>query len=260
MKRAYIDTPEGQIHYLSDGKGEPLLLLHQTPLSSNLFSRVVPILAKKYKVVAMDTLGYGNSDKPPEGYTIEDYARNIIHFIDAIGIERTSIVGNFTGAFLAIEVAATNPDRVDKLVLNGLAILTPDERKAFDNSPMYDPMALTDDGSFLIQLWDMYRKVAPRLNSEIIYMMVVANLLAGPRLHDGHHAAFRYDLESKLRSIRIPTLLFSGDEDLFYDRLDATKAMLPMCTTRVLKGQEFVMAYDKPDELAKMVLDFLENQ
>jgi len=257
MKRDYVNIPEGQIHYLTDGEGEPLLLLHGTPSSSNLYSRAVPLLAEKYHVIAMDTLGYGNSDKPPQGYTIEDYARSIVHFLDALGIDKTSIVGSFTGAFLAIEVAATNPDRVNKMVLNGLVLLTPEERKAFDESPMYNPMVISDDGSFLMQQWDMYRKVAPNLSAEVVYMLVVDSLRAGPRLHDGHHAAFRYNLESKMGLIKIPTLLFTGDKDMFYDKFDVTKAMLPMCSSRVLKGQQFVIAYDNPDEFASMVLDFL---
>jgi len=255
MKRDYVDIPEGQIHYLTDGEGEPLLLLHGTPLSSNLYSRAVPLLAERFRVIAMDTLGYGNSDKPPQGYTIEDYARSIVHFLDALGIDKTSIVGNFTGAFLAIEVAATNPDRVSKMVLDGLVLLTPEERKGFDER--FKPTVISEDGSFLVQQWDRYRKAAPDLSLEALNMLVVDSFRAGPRLHDGHHAAFRYNLESKMGLIKIPTLLFTGDKDMFYDKFEVTKAVLPVCSSRVLKGQQFLMAYEEPDQFARMVLDFL---
>ena len=76
MKRGYIDIPEGQIHYRTAGSGEPLLLLHRSPSSSEEFGDVIPILARDYWVVAMDTPGYGNSDDPPRVYEIADYARN----------------------------------------------------------------------------------------------------------------------------------------------------------------------------------------
>jgi pimeloyl-ACP methyl ester carboxylesterase len=57
MKRAYVDIPEGQVHYRTDGSGPVLLLLHRVPTSSALFIKVIPILAKHYRVIAMDILG-----------------------------------------------------------------------------------------------------------------------------------------------------------------------------------------------------------
>ena len=60
MKRGFADTSHGQIHYLTEGSGEPLLMLHMTPTSSQEFALVIPILAKKYWGIAMDTLGYGD--------------------------------------------------------------------------------------------------------------------------------------------------------------------------------------------------------
>ncbi len=59
MKKAYADLPEGQIHYLTAGEGEPLVLLHQTPLSLDEYLDMIPSLAKSNKVIAMDSPGYG---------------------------------------------------------------------------------------------------------------------------------------------------------------------------------------------------------
>ena len=72
MRKGYIDIPEGQIHYRTAGNGEPVLLLHMTAQSSMEFESIIPILAKSYRVVAMDTLGHGNSDNPPGGFRIEE--------------------------------------------------------------------------------------------------------------------------------------------------------------------------------------------
>ena len=69
--RAYTDIPEGQVHYQTAGDGEPLLLLHQTPMFSEEYSLMIPILAPIFRVIAMDTLGYGNSNKPPAGFQID---------------------------------------------------------------------------------------------------------------------------------------------------------------------------------------------
>jgi len=65
MKRAFIDTPEGQIHFRTEGRGEPVLLLHKASLSSEEYKEMIPILAKNYRVIAIDVLGCGDSDQPP---------------------------------------------------------------------------------------------------------------------------------------------------------------------------------------------------
>ena len=63
MKRVYVDTPEGQIYCRTNGSGEPVLLLHKASLSSEEFTEVLPLLGKKYRAIAMDVLGCGNSDQ-----------------------------------------------------------------------------------------------------------------------------------------------------------------------------------------------------
>ena len=134
MRRGYADTPQGQIHYRTDGSGELVLLLHQIFLSSAEYNDIIPRLAQSYRVIAMDTLGHGNSDNPPGGisaykdykvddFTIEDHADNIVSFLDALDINKASLVGHHGGATLAAEVAASYPDRVDKLVLSGCMII-----------------------------------------------------------------------------------------------------------------------------------------
>ena len=66
IKRAFLDTEDGQILYRIGGEGEPLLLLHMTPRSSDEFREVMPILAQHRQVIAMDLMGLGDSDKPPQ--------------------------------------------------------------------------------------------------------------------------------------------------------------------------------------------------
>ena len=107
MKRCYVDTPEGQIHYRTEGDGEPLLLLHQIGLSSAQFLLVIPTLAKRYWVAAVDIIGYGNSDLPLLPYKTADYAKATFHFLDSLHIKKTSIVGARFGGSIAVEIAVS---------------------------------------------------------------------------------------------------------------------------------------------------------
>jgi len=259
MKRAYTEVPEGQIHYRTEGDGEPLLLLHQTPFSSDEYSKMIPILSKRYRVVAMDTLGYGNSGKPPGVYQIEDYARSIISFLDALDIRKTSVVGHHTGATLAVELASVYPERVDKVIISGCSLYTPQERQSMLNNIRYAPMESNEDGSFLMNQWQYCWSMSPHVNLEIASKIFTAVILAGPKLHDAHYAAFNYEKESKLHLIKSPTLLIAGTEDMFYKKLEAVKNLIPRCKNKVIENAGNVLALEQPNEFAQAILEFLEN-
>ena len=117
IKQGFADVPEGQIHYRTAGEGPTLLLLHLTTASSDIYADVMPILATRFRVIAMDRFGHGSSDPLPEVVTIEVLTRCVINFMDALGVERTSIVGQSTGCHEAVELAITELNRVEKLVL-----------------------------------------------------------------------------------------------------------------------------------------------
>ena len=134
MKRAFIDTPEGQIYYQTEGSGEPVLLLHKASLSSEEFSELLPLLGKNYRAIAMDVLGCGNSDQPKFVPRVEDYARNTIHFLDALKIEKINIAGRLFGASVAIEMAVTHPERVNKLILLDILHVPPEELQKVKNN------------------------------------------------------------------------------------------------------------------------------
>ena len=156
MKRGYAEIAEGQVHYVIDGSGEPLLLLHRSPRSWTSYRRVLPLVARSRRVIAMDTLGFGNSDLAPPDFTLADYAESVVHFLDALGIEKTDIWGSMTGAMIAIELAIRWPQRVRRLVLMGVPIfLTLEEREAHMVvlAKSWANFAPNAEGSFLIDIW-----------------------------------------------------------------------------------------------------------
>ena len=129
VKQAFVDLPEGQIHYRTAGEGPNLVLLHLTTSSSDGFLDIIPILATKYKVIAMDRLGHGGSDDPPDNLEIGYLVNTFIHFMDALKLDRAFILGQHTGTYEAIEFAITQPERVEKLILVGLPAWNEEERE-----------------------------------------------------------------------------------------------------------------------------------
>src|SRR5260370_34629394 len=76
----------------------------------------------------MDTVGYGDSYKPARPCGIEDYARGALALLDGLGLRSAAVVGHHTGAVIAIELAASHPERVQRLVLSARPFLDPAQR------------------------------------------------------------------------------------------------------------------------------------
>jgi len=261
VKRCYVDTPEGQMHYRTEGSGEPLLLLHQIGLSSAQYLQVIPTLAKRYWVVAMDIIGYGNSDLPAPGYKTADYARATLYFLDALNIKKTSIVAARFGGSIAVETAASQPARVDKLIISTCTYLETEARNERGSRPIYNPMEIKADGSHLMKLWERGNIVGRFQKPELIHSFVVDYLRSdlGLRAEDGHRALYSYDIQEGLPLIKSPTLLIYGSQDDYYNRREATKNLIPRYKIKIIEGAHSLAMYEKPDEYSQAILEFLEN-
>jgi hypothetical protein len=106
-----------KMHYLESGKGEPMILIHSAGQSLYTFRGLFYKLAMSYRVIALDLVGHGYSDRPDFfDYGIGDHAESIAGFMDAMGIESAHILGFSMGAGFALEFAKRHPDRVGRVI------------------------------------------------------------------------------------------------------------------------------------------------
>ncbi|MGH8901179.1 MAG: alpha/beta fold hydrolase [Egibacteraceae bacterium] len=106
-------------HVLDEGQGPAVLLLHGFPDSSNLWRHQLPALAQAgYRVIAPDLRGFGESDRPEEveAYALPLLVGDVVGILDALGVERATVVGHDWGAALGWTLAAMVADRVERLV------------------------------------------------------------------------------------------------------------------------------------------------
>lgn len=108
-------------HYAEQGdrEGEAIVFLHAYADSWFSYSRVLPFLSAEYHAFAPDQRGHGDSDKPECCYTADDYAADVDAFMDAVGVEKATLVGDSSGGMIAQRVALDYPHRVSRLVLIG---------------------------------------------------------------------------------------------------------------------------------------------
>ena len=112
-----IDVGGLPIHYLAAGEGPPLVLLHALGESALDWRWVLPALAHTNRVYAPDLPGFGYSAKPSAEYSPAFFARFVGAYLDALGVERATLVGNSIGGLAALRLALSEPERVGALGL-----------------------------------------------------------------------------------------------------------------------------------------------
>ena len=106
-----------RVAYRDEGAGEVLLLIHGIGGSSNSWSGVIPLLAKKYRVIAPDLLGHGESDKPRGDYSVGAFAVLLRDFLDALDIPQVTVIGHSLGGGIAMQFAHQHGEYCKRIVL-----------------------------------------------------------------------------------------------------------------------------------------------
>ena len=115
----YIEHNGARVHYIDEGQGEVILLLHGEPSWSFLYRKFFPVLSPHYRVVAMDFLGFGRSDKYTKikDYSYKVHADTLIGFIDQLGIEKITVVVQDWGGLIGLGVLGMLPEKFVRVVI-----------------------------------------------------------------------------------------------------------------------------------------------
>lgn len=282
MKRGYADTPEGQIHYITAGKGEPLLLIHQKG-SSRQYWKMMPILAERYRTFAPDTLGSGNSDRLPPNVEIADLARSMVHFLDFLGIEKTNIFGFHTGNKIATEMAAAFPSRVNRLILSGHTHSIIPEPEASNAAILalagsyIRKMEPEPGGVHLMKQWakdfvdvtsmwwDNTYFAGKTLSPELFQQQRerVIDQLQIRDVSEQYRAIFAFDLGARMRQVKARTLIIEvviPREEHLGRQGEKLVKLIPGSQLAIVKhtGNGIVVEVEA-EEIARLILDFLKG-
>lgn len=259
MRHHFADTRYGQVHYVADGAGEPVLLLHQTPRSSDEYRDVLPLLGRSYRAIAPDTPGFGLSDGPAEPWTIEAFAAGILDLCDALGLERVALVGHHTGAVVATEIAAAAPERVRALVLSGMPYVDAARRaRVAAGRPPIDHVERAADGTHLQRLWDNRAPYYPADRPDLLERLVRDAVTVIDRVEEGHEAVNRYRMEDRIGAVTAPTLVLCGELDTFsLPDVAPIVAAIPGARSAVLPGTGVPSVDHRPEVVAEAVGAFL---
>ena len=107
-----VEVLGSRIAYVDEGEGDPILFIHGNPTSSYLWRNVMPYVEGQGRVIAVDLIGMGNSDKPDIGYTFQDHYAHVEGFVDALGLRNITFVIHDWGSALGLYYAAQHSDNV----------------------------------------------------------------------------------------------------------------------------------------------------
>ena len=256
-----------RIRYIDAGAGTPVLFIHGLGASMYAWRKnLAPVMAAGFRVVALDLLGFGSSDKPAHGYTNAAYAHLVVALMDSLHLPDAVLVGHSMGGEIAAEVAIAFPTRVRGLVLMAAAGLGTREPLLFrvGRWPVVGPLMLAFRGRALAArlLRSTYADPRKVTESDVDqYYAPVAEAAYGRALR-GVLREFRFGgLEGHLDAIGAPTLVLWGEADRW----------IPIALGRALAAQLNRSAFlsvrhaghsvqeEVPDEVNRLVIKFLEE-
>ena len=205
-----------QLHYIEQGQGQPLILLHGNGEEHGYFEHQIDHFSKAYRVIALDTRGHGRSPRGEKPFTIEQFAEDLHDFMDEKVIAKAHILGFSDGGNIALTFALKYPERVEKLVLNG-ANLFPSGVKPFYQWPI-------EIGYRIAKLFSKKSEQA-RHNADLLGLMV----------NEPHIEP------SDLARLTMPVLVIAGTKDMIKEsHTRLIYKSLPDAQMNIIEGDHFV--------------------
>ena len=122
----YIEVNGLRVHYVDEGKGEIILCLHGEPSWSFLYRKMIAVMSKRHRVIAMDFVGFGRSDKftEREAYSVKMHLDTLMGFIKALDLKQITIVVQDWGGLIGLAAVAHMPERFARLVIMNTGLPT----------------------------------------------------------------------------------------------------------------------------------------
>jgi pimeloyl-ACP methyl ester carboxylesterase len=269
LTRRYVGAAGRQVHLIEGGRPDvaapprpSLACLHAAPCSGVSLTPFLTALARRRHVLALDTPGYGGSDRPEQRLDIAGYAEILGEALDAAveggAGKPIDLFGHSTGALIAVELARRRPDRVRRLTLMSVPYFVGAEQAVW-RYRLARPHALTDDLNQLEARWR--RLVIDRewgVSLERGFEAFVDELRAYPHDWWAHDAAFGFDVEAAFAEVQQPVLILNPANTLAQASRRAAWALPDghLVDLPLLHNAPFDVG---AEELAERIDDFLRS-
>ncbi|MBX3706100.1 MAG: alpha/beta hydrolase [Pseudomonadales bacterium] len=249
-----------RIWYETHGSGQPILLHHGYTASRVNWAPVAERLADSYRIILMECRGTGESEHTPSGYTLEQFAADVVGLLDHLGLDRVTYAGHSMGGGIGYRLALDHPARLVRLIL--MAPIPADGIGPID--PALREMRLTERRNRDLEgILARYRAQRFRTDVETdAWFEDRARHILG--VSDGHfeqaaESMAALSLGHRLGEIRLPTLMIAGAVDGLLPANLQDFLRLPHATLEVLSRAGHEVAVHEPDRVAAAIAAFMEH-
>lgn len=242
-KRGYVDGRFGQMHYhmawpaAGQSKHAPVVFFHQNPKSGVEYEYLLKEMGQDRIAIAIDTPGYGESDRPSAPPTMADLSGAMGDALDALGdygagkkYGKVDVFGFHTGAHIATDLALERPDLVGRVVLSGIAYMSSEER-AKRIAALPREFMQPEDGTRMLNRWHrIVIQREPGVSLERATKMFVEDVHATGYWWYAYNAVWPYPIEERLPKLTQPVLILAPHDMLLNETRRAHEVALPHAT------------------------------
>jgi pimeloyl-ACP methyl ester carboxylesterase len=264
-----LDLPEGEMQVLERGprSGSPIVLIHCFSCAINWWDRMLPLLERRHRVVAVDLLGHGGSEKPGSGYTIPHQADTVAEALERLGVRGAEVVGHSLGGTVAVAVAERHPDLANRVVIIDTASGEHDRGSlGFLAGLAFQPLI----GE---ALWQVKPDFATRKGLEVAFapgfdvpdeFVSDVNRMTYSAYDDSPGGSGDYSkerpLDVRMRETGLPLMVLMGAEEQIVDDPEEALAdyrrKVPGVETHLIPGAGHSPNVEEPRETARLLLRF----
>jgi len=246
------------VNLIDQGKGPAVLLLHAFPLNRTMWEPQIVVLSSKFRVIAPDLLGFGES-QPASPWTMAEMADNLIALLDTLAVKTCAVAGVSMGGYIALPFWSRYPERVSKLVLaNTRARADNDMEKTARNEMI---AAIQQSGSAVLPDRMLPRLLRP--NAPLDVVQTVRKMIEGADAAAATYAVMamrdRVDFSTTVHRITSPTMVITGKDDVII-RAEDSRAMadsIPGCRFVEVPESGHLSNLENPSLFNQVLLEFL---
>lgn len=273
----YVSVNGVRYHYVEAGRGEPLVLIHGFPQNWYMWRKLIPELAKHFRVIVPDMRGAGWSDAPADGYGKAQIADEIAAFMDAVGAPRAKVMGHDWGGFVGFMLALRHPEKVDHYLALNIATPWPTASALPDAWRfLYQPVLSTPVlGAALLRTPGVVRTMLAGASTRDSWSDTDVRMYEQPYRDHARSAAgsamYRTFLARELlpwarggydaQRLQMPTLLLLGGDDPIIRSSLATgiERHGDDAHVEVVPGAGHFLAEERPDAVLSRALEFFRS-
>ncbi|MDX3904359.1 MAG: alpha/beta hydrolase [Pigmentiphaga sp.] len=243
------------LNYFDSGTGRPIIFFHSTPATAKFYQPQIAHYSSRYRTLAFDLRGHGDSDKPAGAYRINEFLEDYLAIFDALDLQDFVLVGCSVGGIVAQLYALEHGERLRGLVLIG----APCSRRGRDVAGFHAAVAQSGWPAVVERLVDkqLHSSTPPDVKAWAIqeYLKTPLHVRAAEEealLADVHHT-------DRLGDIRVPTLLVAGEEEEteIYEQMEYMATAIPDARHHVIHNAAHMPNFEQPREFNRIMDDFL---